>query len=338
MKYILNFLIVFASFFTCQAQFEKYSHVYPITEDANVRWLSSYSEYETIQAEANPIVKFSFYNNFVKRFADTTKLHSMAQYVDFRPQFRLYNENSKPIKTPCYRIFLGTQHMFRLHSNKPNTVQFVGFAVQSGHFSNGQSRCAFAEDENDSGGICNAVYDSITSSSDLSAMLNRRNGNFSVNLSEFTAQYRYNTIGLDNFAKRTHAVSLGYVIFHKGVFGIADFDLVSDNDLDIIGRHRLKFEYDFTQTFKLVKKSKVYQRVRFQQKVETIFGAHPHITPIRSETTLSFYPASVVSALGIAVSYIYGFDNYNYRIVDAGHQIGVGITWDLNPPVKLKNG
>lgn len=332
---ITTILISFSA--SCYAQFEKYSHIYPITEDANVRWLSSYSPYEIIQAEGNPIVKFSFYNNFVKRFADTTKLHSMAQYLDFRPQFRLYDENSKPIKTPCYRIFLGTQHFFRLKRNKKRTTHFVGFAVQSGHYSNGQSRCAFAEDENDSGRICDSIYSSISENSDLSAMLNRRNGNFSVNLSEFTAQYRFHFLDMTGCAKQTHVVSLGYVVFHKGVLGIADFDLVSDEDLDIIGRHRLKFEYDFAQTFKLVKKSKVAQRIRFQQKVETIFGAHPHVNPLRSESIISFYPASVVSALGVAVSYIYGFDNYNFRIVDSGHQFSVGLTWDLNPPVRLTN-
>lgn len=322
---------------SCYAQFEKYSHIYPITEDANVRWLSNYSPYETIQVEANPIVKFSFYNNFVKRFADTTKLHSMAQYIDFRPQFRLYNENSKPIKTPCYRIFLGTQHFFRLKPIKENSTHFLGFAVQSGHYSNGQSRCAFAEDENDSGSICNSVYDSISNETDLSALLNRRNGNFSVNLSEFTVQYRFHNMDLNGYAKRSHSVSLGYVIYHKGIFGIADFDLVSDADLDIIGQHRLKFEYDFAHTFKLVKKSTVAQRIRFQQKVESTFGAHPHITPVRSESIISFYPASVVSALGISFSYIYGFDNYNFRMVDSGHQFAVGLTWDLNPPTRLTN-
>ncbi len=112
MKHSLIILFSLISFSRCMAQYEAYSHVYPIAEDPNVRWISSYSPYEKIQFEANPIIKFSFYNNFVKRLADTTKLHSMAQYLDFRPQFRLFKEESQPIKTPCYRIFLGTQHLF----------------------------------------------------------------------------------------------------------------------------------------------------------------------------------------------------------------------------------
>jgi len=127
MKFLLTTPLSFISVSICLAQCEAYSHIYPITEDPNVRWLSNYSSYEKIQFEANPIIKFSFYNNFVRRLADTTKLHSMAQYLDFRPQFRLYSEFSQPFKTPCYRLFLGTQHMFRLKSKQPDAVQLIGF-------------------------------------------------------------------------------------------------------------------------------------------------------------------------------------------------------------------
>ena len=323
---------------SCFAQFEKYSHVYPITEDASVRWMSNYSEYETIRFEANPLIKFSFYNNFVKRLADTTKLHSFAQYIDFRPQFRLYSEKSQPIKTPSYRIFLGTQHMFRLKTKQTDAVQFVGFAFQSGHHSNGQSKCTFAEDENDGGSVCNAIYNSITDTTNLSALLNRKNGNYSMNLTEITVNYRFSKLGQNSYAKQTHSVSIGYVINHKGIFGIADVDLVSDGDLDLIGRHRLQLAYEYALAFRIVKKSKVYQRIRFKQNLDAIFRAHPHINPIRAETSAIFYPASTVSALGLAFSYVYGHDNYNFRIVDSGHQFTVGLTWDMFPPVKLKNG
>ena len=334
MKKVFQLFLFLHFALSASAQFEKYSHVYPITQDPTVRWMSNYSPYETIRFEANPLIKFSFHNNFVKRLPDTTKLHSHAQYVDFRPQFRLYSENSQPIKTPSYRIFLGTQHMFRLRTKKINTVQFIGFALQSGHHSNGQSKCTFAEDENDSGVVCNGIYDQITDNSDLSAMLNRKNGNFSINLTELTVNYRFNTLDGQSYAKHAHSVSLGYVIYHKGIFGVADVDLVSDADLDLIGRHRINLGYDYGFTFKIVKKSNVSQRIRAKQTLEVIFGAHPHINPIRSETSMIFYPASVVSALGLSFSYIYGHDNYNFRLVDSGHQFTAGITWDLFPPIK----
>ena len=336
-----NIVVLILCVFTTSnvlAQWEKYSHVYPITQDPVVRWMSNYSEYEQIQFEANPIIKFSFHNNFVKRLADTTKLHSHAQYIDFRPQFRLYKEESQPIKTPSYRIFLGTQHFFRLKNPFPNYNQFIGFAVQSGHHSNGQNKCTWAEDEFDNFDICEAIYDSITDQTDLSALLNRKNGNYSVNLSEFTVNYRLNKLGIDGFAKQTHSFMLGYIVLHKGIFGVADVDLVTDNDLNILGRHRLNLSYEYMIAFGISKKSKIRQRIRIRQQLEAIFDAHPHINPIRFESSVAYYPLSVVSALGITVSYIYGHDNYNYRIVDSGSQFTAGITWDLFSPVKLTNG
>lgn len=338
MKYLLTSTLSFLSIVSCFAQYEKYSHIYPITEDANVRWMSSYSAYEKIQFEANPILKLSFHNNFAKRLGDTTKLHTHAQYIDFRPQFRLYSEESQPIKTPCYRIFLGTQHLFRLKSKQANLAQFIGFAFQSGHFSNGQSKCSFAEDKFDGGKFCDSIYRQIDDNTDLSALLNRKNGNFSVNLTEITAHYRFNVLDDKQFAKHAHSVSLGYTIYHKGIFGIVDVDLVSDEDLAILGQHQLKLSYDYTVAFRISKKSNIHQRVRLKQQMEAMFGAHPHINPIRLESSATFYPLSVVSALGVSISYIYGHDNYNYRVVDAGHQVAAGITWDLFTPVKLRNG
>lgn len=338
MKYSLIVLLVFISLTKCFSQYEKYSHIYPISEDPSVRWLSNYSPYEKIQFEANPIIKFSFYNNFVKRLPDSTKQHSMAQYLDFRPQFRLYKEESQPIKTPSYRIFLGTQHMFRLKSKQADLAQFIGFAFQTGHHSNGQSKSSFAEGKYDGGPYSDSIYRTIKDNTDLSALLNRENGNFSVNLTEITANYRFNKLNADNYAKQSHSISLGYVIYHKGILGIADVDLVSDEDLEILGCHRLNLSYEYTRTFRFSSKWKVYQRIRLKQQMEAVFGAHPHINPLRLETSAIFYPASVVSALGISFSYIYGHDNYNYRIVDSGNQFAVGLIWDLFPPVRLKNG
>ena len=338
MKHCFILLFVLVSSNACLAQYEHYSHVYPIGQDPNIRWLSNYSSYEKIQFEANPIIKFSFYNNFVKRLPDTTKLHSMAQYLDFSPQFRLYKEESQPIKTPCYRIFLGTQHMFRLRSRQADVSQFIGFAYQTGHYSNGQSKCSFAEGKYDGGRVCDSIYQQINDDTDLSALLNRETGNFSVNLTEIILNYRFNKLGSATYAKQAHSISVGYVAYHKGMLGFIDVDLVSDVDLKILGQHRISFAYEYTLAFKLSRRSNVYQRIRLKQTMEVIVGAHPHINPLRLESMATFYPASTVSALGLAFSYIYGHDNYNYRVVDSGQQFSIGLTWDLFPPIKLKNG
>lgn len=182
------------------AQFEKYSHGYPITHDPVARWMSTKSEYEYIMVEFSPTIKFSFHNNFVKRFAHSTKLHSHAQYVEFRPQFRLYSDYSAPIKTPSYRLFLSTQHFFRLSNPFPN---HAAHWFRSSVWSPKQRASKY------NGSVCEAMYDSITDDTDLSALLNRTNANYSMNLSALTVNYRLNKMGSDGYAKKTHSFMLG---------------------------------------------------------------------------------------------------------------------------------
>ena len=109
-----------------------------------MRYMSSYVKWETILFEANPIANFSLYNNFEKGLMNG-KNHLQAWYFSFKPQLRMYTENSLPVKTPSYRIFPATQHMFRLQPPNDSVQRFWGFAFESGHYSNGQSGCAFSE-------------------------------------------------------------------------------------------------------------------------------------------------------------------------------------------------
>lgn len=311
--------------------------VYPISEDPNMRWMSSYSPYETIMLEANPIVKFSMYNNFVKRMADTTKLHSMAQYFDFSPQLRIYTDTSYPVKTPSYRIELGTQHMFRLKSQKPHVTQFIGFALRTGHYSNGQDKCSFSENVEDGTEACDSVYRTIDNNTDLSAILNRKNGNFSTNLTQLTISYRYSKLNKESIAKRTHVFSVGYSLYHDRLLGIFKIGGYSDADIQIFANHRLYAGYEYSMTFSLSKKRGIYQRFRWKHQLEVIVGAHPHVNPIRFESSATYYPFQVLRSFGIMASHIIGHDNYNYRLVDSGQQFTIGITWDLFPPIRLSN-
>ena len=121
-------LLLFISI-CCHGQMNMFLQYYPISEQPNIRYMSSYTKQETILFEANPIVKYSFYNNFYENLVNNRKCAS-AYYLSFRPQLRMYISNSKPVRTPSYRIFVGTQHMFRL--TQSTTVQdFAGFSVES---------------------------------------------------------------------------------------------------------------------------------------------------------------------------------------------------------------
>ncbi|MCF8277356.1 MAG: hypothetical protein K9J17_11545 [Flavobacteriales bacterium] len=314
--------------------YENFMQVYPIGEDLNLRYMSSNTKYETILFDGNPTMKIGLYNNFIKRLMDKSKLHSMAQYVSLSPQLRMYAEKSQPVKMPSYRILLGTQHLFRLKVPAADIARFVGFSLESGHYSNGQSGCAFSTSINDATPACDSVYALINDQTDLSAMLNRKNGNFSTNLTEFIVNYRTCKLDSEFRAIRVHSISVGYMLYHNRMFGIIDLGGFSDNDIKIFGRHRLSGMYEFVKAFSVGKKQ-WYQRIRLKQQFEVIIGAHPHVNPLRMETSATYYPIQGAKSLGFAVSYIYGHDNYNYRFVDAGHQATVGISWDFFPPVKL---
>lgn len=314
--------------------YENFMQVYPMGEDMNLRYMSSNSKYETILFDGNPVLRIGFYNNFIKALMNKTKLHSMGQYIAITPQLRMYAEKSQPVKMPSYRILLGTQHLFRLKVPAADKARFIGFSLESGHYSNGQSGCAFSTQANDLTPACDSVYGLITDQTDLSDMLNRKNGNFSTNLTELVVNYRSCKLDSEFHAIRVHSISLGYMLYHNRMFGIINMGGFSDHDIKIFGRHRLSGLYEFTKAFSVGKKQ-LYQRIRLKQQIEVIIGAHPHVNPLRMETSATYYPIQAVKSLGFVVSYIYGHDNYNYRFVDSGHQATVGISWDLFPPVKL---
>lgn len=92
---------------------------YPISDDPNILYKTSMVPYETILFEANPIVHFSFFNN-IYQYQDRVrpgKRHKQAWYLLYKPELRMYTDNSLPVKMPTYRITAGTQNAAKsLHS------------------------------------------------------------------------------------------------------------------------------------------------------------------------------------------------------------------------------
>ena len=92
-----------------------FNAVYPIGNQANIGYKTSMvPDIEKMYFEANPILRMPFYNNFRRRFMNGDPSGS-SLYFGFEPQIRMYNDVSKPIKMPSYKIsLLGYQQMFRL--------------------------------------------------------------------------------------------------------------------------------------------------------------------------------------------------------------------------------
>ncbi|OUS22811.1 hypothetical protein A9Q93_00050, partial [Nonlabens dokdonensis] len=226
----MKLLVIFFTFFTVlqlNAQSKNdsiklkksnsvFKDYYPISVKPTIGYITSMNDYETILFDAKPIVYYSFYNNMQKVMQDSIdKRISMAYYLNFQPHIRMYTDNSKPVKTPSYKILLGGQLLY-----KTDTNNFFALAIESGHYSNGQSGCAFDSDLNDETDECNDVYGLITQQTDLSAILNRTSGNFSTNFTKLSLNYRFNNLNGDSKPVKIHSFTTSWELYHSNMLGL----------------------------------------------------------------------------------------------------------------------
>lgn len=285
----------------------------PIRESAGLNWSSPMVESEPLIFEAEPTFYFSLYNSYP--FYDTLKQveKQEAFYGNFSSHFRMFQGRSKPVRMPSYKAFLGYQRSFELGEG------YFSFALESGHYSNGQSGCAWADTSVDGTLDCRRLAQGLSENEDLAQRLNRVNGNFSTNLSRIRLQY----VSPKNSGDQAYVqrVELDYSYYHEALFLIFKYNGSADNDINVIGRHQLGFSYEY------IRNTEHNLRYTVKQSVKRLFGQHASIEPWRFETRLSLFPEDWITAFYL--EYIYGHDDYNFRIVDAGQQISVGIRWDL---------
>lgn len=317
-----------------------FNAVYPIGDNPTVAYKTNMKNIpEEILFEANPILRMPLYNNIARRLT-SGKLYSSGStlYLGFKPQFRMYNQNSKPVKTPSYKIsILGFQYVKRLPEVSFAKGQLLAFSVESGHYSNGQSGCTYSKnfDDNDAG--CEIVYSQITPATNLSNLLNRESGNFSTNYTEVIVNYRLIT-ALDEDYKPTKSLSvkLGLNRYHNKLLFLADLGGYNENDIKIYGKNRflggVEYLFSADRESAFNKKLKI-DRFSNSLNVEYIDTPHPFVNPWRIELTSTVY---LKNNLGVFIGGIYGHDNYNMRFVDSGKQFTAGITFDIFPPIEIK--
>jgi len=323
---ILSIALLQATSTDAQHNFNGFSQYYPIGEGPNINLRTSYVKSETILFEANPTVRYSFYNDMQKKLGENRN-HAHAYYIAARPQLRMYTDSSLPVKMPAYRVLLSTQQLWRVKDHN-----LFSFSIESGHYSNGQSGCAFNELYTDGSRECDSVYSLITDDTDLSAILNRRNGNFSTNMTELLFNYRINRLDDDDMPDRVHSITFGATLFHDRFLGIFDFGGYSDADIKIYGRFRFHAGYEYERVLNNG------MRLSVSENMELISKPHKSVNPFRSVTTVTWFPKKLVKEFGVYMSYVFGHDNYNFRFVDSGHQGVIGITWSGFPPFALTNG
>jgi len=299
-----------------------FKEYYPISVRPELSVGVGNNQYEQILLEAKPVVYYGIYNNLRAALNKDTISNGDAIYLSFQPEFRIYDEESKPVKTPSYKLLVGWQKIF-----KTNADNFLTAGIESGHYSNGQAGSAFSTEFDDNSPESRALYDSFTDDTDLAALLNRRTGNFSTNLTRFSINYRLNTFNEDNIPQRIHSITATYQLYHNKFLGVAEFGGYNPEDIDIYGRHRIELGYEFTEHYKSM-------RYTLSEQLVYHFGSHPSSSPVRSESKAIIYPWD--SDLGFVAQLSFGRDDYNYRFLDSYTRFSVGITWDWFTPFVVK--
>ena len=326
-KFMKYFTFLVCSVLCSNVATAQFNDVYPIGDNPSISWRSGMTNKETVMFEAEPIVRYSFHNKIKERL-DTVSLKSAsAYYLSVRPQIRMYTDNSVPVKMPSYRVLLGYQYFKKLEGGN----QFA-FSIESGHYSNGQSGCTYDASFEDGSDACLLVYENnIHANANLSDLLNRKNGEFSTDLTELIVNYRVNGYNGMKTSQKIHSLKAGMTYYHDLFLGFLPFGGFSDNDIEIYGRFRSMLSYELTLPLKFsdqAKLGKYLNRVSFSQEIEWIHSAHNHVNPIRLETTASLFLRNNV---GFFVRFIHGHDDYNIRFVDSGNEIAIGMQWSIFP-------
>ncbi len=332
-KRIITLAVLYLSVITVIAQDNEYKYYYPISEEPNIRYMSSYVKDDKILFEANPTLRYSFANNFYNGLINDS-IHTRAYYVAFRPQLRMFVENSLPVKMASQRVLLGTQHLFRLsHNTDLKHARFLAVSLESGHYSNGQSRSSLSDDFADGSHESDSLYALITDDTDLSKIINRDGGNYSTNMTELIVQHRWILLDQDDKPWRWHFIQAGFVHFHDRFLYLLNFGGYTEQDIEIYGRMRYLLGYEWMRV--LEKENGTRIAVNFNSEI--IQGAHKSVNPFRGELTVSVYPFKRMNDVGFFISGIYGHDNYNLRFVDSGGQFTAGLKWSMWSPFAVVN-
>ncbi len=299
-----------------------FSQLFPIRDNPTVGYRTSYNGKEKIIFDVHPVISLTLFNNFREELRKEGKRFSHGYSIIFRPHFRLYNEESTPVKMPSYRIMFGLQHLYKINQN-----HLVSYSFETGHYSNGQSGSAIIGGGVDGSKQSDSIWTTIDKNSNMSELINRENGDFSTNLTELLFNYRYiPTLDAYSKPKQVHSFTTGFQYYHNLFMGMIDVGGYNPPAIKVYGHWRYLLSYAYNHNFQSG------YRIVLSENIEVIGGAHPSVNPFRSVTQATFF---LPFSLGFFVSYIYGHDDYNLRFVDSGHQFGIGFTWDMFPPLMI---
>lgn len=321
---------------------------YPIGNNLSIGYLGNLkSARESYLFEAQPVVKLPFFNNIYKNmkrakaapdasFGEKLKLASHAAYVNFRPQLRMFDDESMPVKTPSYKIGIGYQHFFSLNKkdeygaiNGGKAKRYLAVAFETGHYSNGQSGAAFDENLIDGTPAADSLYRNIDNNTDLAAILNRRSGNFSTNYTEIMVKYLQVGRTQNNYALDWFSIEAGWTRYHDKLLYMIPIGGYTEDDIALYGKNFYHLNLEYMYRFP---NAGCIDRIKLNVNYEYLYKPHPSVTRSRIEIIPGIYHKSNV---GIYAKLAFGHDTYNYRFVDNISHWGIGLTYDLFPSLEF---
>lgn len=320
---------------------------YPIGDELSIGYLGNLkTARESYLFEAQPTVMLPFFNTIYKNmkepkatadapFGEKLKKATHAAYASFRPQLRMFNDASMPVKTPSYKIGIGYQHLFSL--NKANefgdldsrNLKYIAIAFETGHFSNGQSGAAFDENLLDGTPAADSLYQHIDDNTDLAALLNKKSGNFSTNYTEIMVKYLQVFKVKNDYALSWCSAEAGWTRYHDNLLYMIPIGGYTENDIVLYGKNILHLNFEYMHRFR---KPGYIDRVKLNVNYEYLYKPHPSVTRSRIEIIPAIYHKSNV---GLYAKLAFGHDTYNYRFVDNISHWGIGLTYDLFPSLEF---
>lgn len=326
---IVFFIMQMSIFSTAQMSSNFYRQYLPINTHAQLSYLSPGTSLETILFDAQPIARYHVYNDIMKKNLRVEPV-GRAFYISFRPQIRMYNSQSNPVRTPSYKIALGSQWSKLFHKSNTRAHQ-LAISLESGHYSNGQPNCFLSNQFLDGSSSCDSLYSFIAEGEDITQRVNRSSGNFSTNWTELIFQYKWMKADSENYMENiSHALRLGYTHYHNRFIIFGKFGGFSSNDIELYGSHFFHGYYEYYSYFMFNDKPVDFI---FIQSFDIVTNADPRISKLRSLSKVVIFPFG--SDLGVFGAIINGRDNYNIRFVDDVTQFQIGLTWTGKMKVSL---
>ena len=272
--------------------------------------------------EARPTLKLPIYGNLNNDLLKGKK-YSETVHIVFDPQFRMYDDNSLPVKMPSYRAFLSAGILRQIGDpNSPRAL--VSFTVEHGHYSDGQDGCVFGSSK-DNDSLCK-IYSAMADKINVAQMLNRSSGEYSTDFvrGKLKLCYLLDSInaGCGPMMKNALEVTLGYTRLVDRLLGF-DIGGYDDYASKIYPMNQLYGELAFEEYYSC--KSNRHYRLSFEYFYRPSDNSFVYAHNF-SATAAYFFSFN----LGFFVRGEYGQDSYNVRFVDKISRMMLGIAWSMN--------